>query len=377
MTARWPPLLLILICAACQQAPRWTWDLPEGFPTPSVPETNPMSAEKVELGRHLFHDVRLSGNETQSCATCHVQELAFTDGRAQALGSTGELHSRSAMGLTNVAYNSRLTWANHLMSQLEDQAMVPLFGDVPVEMGLTEEEELLSRLWKDEDYVRLFAEAYPDQPDPISMPNVLQAIASFQRTLLSGDSPYDRYTRGETDAISDSAKRGMRLFFSERLECFHCHGGFNFSDSVDHAGLVEEERAFHNTGLYNVDGEGAYPSSDRGLHELTDRPEDMGAFRAPTLRNLAVTAPFMHDGSIPDLAGVLDHYAAGGRRIESGPNAGDGSANPYKDEFVVGFILNEQEKTDVLAFLETLTDEGFLTDPRFASPFGQSDPGGS
>jgi cytochrome c peroxidase len=187
--------------------------------------------------------------------------------------------------------------------------------------------------------------------------------------LLSGNSPYDRYMRGETDALSASARRGLTVFQSERLECFHCHGGFNFADSVDHAKLPEPERAFHNTGLYNLDGRGAYPASDRGLYERTHAPADMGRFKAPTLRNVAVTAPYMHDGSIATLGEAIDHYAAGGRTIASGANAGDGSLSPLKDQFVTGFVLTDQEHADLIAFLEALTDETFLTDPRFADPF--------
>ena len=159
-----------------------------------------------------------------------------------------------------------------------------------------------------------------------------------------------------------------RLFFSERLECFHCHGGFNFADSVDHAKLPEPERAFHNTGLYNIDGKGAYPESDRGLYELTHEPRDMGRFKAPTLRNVAVTAPYMHDGSIATLNEAIDHYAAGGRSIDSGPSVGVGSESPLKDPFITGFILSTQERADLLEFLDSLTDESFLKDQRFADP---------
>jgi cytochrome c peroxidase len=167
----------------------------------------------------------------------------------------------------------------------------------------------------------------------------------------------------------------MDLFFSERLECFHCHGGFNFSDAVDHARLPEPERAFHNTGLYNVDGNGAYPPGDRGLLALTGNPADMGRFKAPTLRNIAVTAPYMHDGSIATLEEVIDHYAEGGRTIASGPDAGVGSASPLKDPFVSGFVLSDRERADLVAFLESLTDESFLTDPRFSDPFAAEERG--
>ncbi len=346
----------------------WHWQLPPGFPEPRVPADNPMSAAKVELGRHLFYDTALSQNRTQACATCHQQSHAFTDGRPHAVGSTGEAHSRNSMSLTNVAYAARLTWASNLVDRLEDQALLPMFGDAPIELGLPDEQTLVDRLKADPRYAPLFAAAFADAAAPISLRNVTRAIAAFERTLISGNSAYDRYSRGDTAALSEAAKRGMTLFFSERLECFHCHGGFNFADSVDHAKLPEPERAFHNTGLYNVDGKGAYPASDRGLYKVTANPADMGRFKAPSLRNVAVTAPYMHDGSIATLAEVIDHYAAGGRTIDSGPNAGIGGDSPLKDRFLVGFILTPAERADLIAFLESLTDEGFLTDPRFADP---------
>lgn len=377
MLRRSLPLLILLAVGCGEEAgsgpsvPAWEWDLPGGFPVPKVPDDNPMSEAKVELGRWLFYDVRLSANETQSCASCHRQELAFTDGRTTAVGSTGEVHRRNSMSLANVAWVNTLTWANPVLRTLEQQALIPMFGEDPVELGMAGKEELLiQRLESDPIYPGLFAQAFPDDPAPIDLGNVVRALAAFQRTLVSGNSPWDRYAHGRDEsAISEAARRGAELFFSERLECFHCHGGFNFSDSSTHESSAIEEIAFHNTGLYNLDGEGAYPPLDPGLADVTARPEDMGRFRAPTLRNIAVTAPYMHDGSIATLEEVIDHYARGGRRIEEGPYAGDGSASPLKSNFVKGFQLTEREKADLIAFLESLTDESFLTDPRFSNPF--------
>ncbi|MCA9620978.1 MAG: di-heme enzyme, partial [Myxococcales bacterium] len=276
------------------------WGLPPGIPAPKVPADNPMTAEKVELGRHLFYDKRLSLNETQSCASCHLQELAFSDGKTVGIGSTGEAHPRNPMSLVNVAYLATLTWANPSLVQLEDQALVPLFGEFPVELGFAgQEAELLARLEGDDDYATAFAAAFPEAETPIALASVVRAIAAFERTLLSFDSAYDRYAYGgDPTALSESARRGRDLFFSEELECFHCHGGFNFSDSLTHEGKVIVETMFHNTGLYNIDGQGSYPEGNRGVYELTGVPSDMGRFRAPTLRNIAKTAPYMHDGSI-------------------------------------------------------------------------------
>jgi len=351
----------------------YPFDLPPGFPQPPVPENNPMNAAKVELGRRLFYDTRLSRNETQSCASCHLQELAFTDGLPQSVGSTGEVHPRGSMSLANSAYAPNLTWANPNLETLEAQAPGPIFGEFPiVELGMVGQEDLLlERLQGDDRYRALFPDAFPDAPgDPVSVSNVMKALGAFQRTLLSGDSPYDRFRSGEDpDAMSESAKRGLTLFFSERAECFHCHGGFLLSSSVNHQGVVFPEVVFANNGLYNVDGRGAYPPGNTGLHEFTDDPRDQGKFKPPSLRNVAVTAPYMHDGSIPTLEAVVEHYAAGGRNVTDGPWVGDGRQSPVKSPFVRELDLTDQEKADLVAFLRALTDESFLTDPRFSDPF--------
>jgi len=362
-------LLALGSLVACGEPEEFAW-VPDSLPTPLVPDDNPMTAAKALLGRHLFYDTRLSGNQTQACASCHLQELAFTDGDPVSAGSTGQHTPRNSMSLANVAYSTTYTWANPVLLTLEQQMLVPLFGDDPVELGLRGlEDPLIERLRGEPRYAPLFADAFPDAADPFTLTNVTHALASFERSLLSGNSPYDRYTGGDTDALSESAKRGAALFSSERLECFHCHAGFNFQDSVAYAGKPPRSGIFHNTGLYNLDGEGAYPPGNTGLHAFTGVAADMGRFRVPTLRNIAVTAPYMHDGSIATLSGVLDHYAAGGRTIPDGPHAGVGRENPYKSGFIRGFELTAEERADVIAFLESLTDEEFLTDPDLADPW--------
>lgn len=354
-------------------APAYVWDLPKGFPLPRVPKDNPMSEAKVALGRRLFFDVRLSGNGKQSCGSCHEPAKAFTDGRATSLGSTGEAHPRGAMSLANVGYAAALTWANPILLTLEQQAVVPMFGDAPVELGMKDDATLVARLAADAEYPAAFAKAFPGAEKPISLDHVTKALASFQRTIVSGDSPYDRYLRGDVSAITESQRRGGALFFSEKVECYHCHGGFAFSDSAVSEGSFFE-LSFHNTGLYDVDGKGAYPEPNRGLIDVTGKPEHMGRFRAPTLRNIAVTAPYFHDGSAKTLSEVLDHYAAGGRTITSGPFAGDGSKSPLKSDLLIGFTLTAQERQDLLAFLESLTDAAFLANPKFQDPFPKVSP---
>ncbi|MEM8963191.1 MAG: MbnH family di-heme enzyme [Acidobacteriota bacterium] len=359
---------------ALAERSEYDWQLPPGFPAPRVPENNPMTAAKVELGRHLFYDQRLSGSGGQSCASCHRQDLAFSDGVALAQGSTGEIHPRNSMALVNIAYNATLTWAHPELEVLEDQVPIPMFGLHPIELGITGNEEVvLDRFRTAEIYQPLFREAFPAAADPVTWDNIVKALSSFTRALISGNSAYDRFVyQGETDAMSASAQRGMELFLSEDFECHHCHGGFNFSVASVHQATVFEEKVFHNTGLYDL-GNGAYPHGNEGAYEVTHLEGDRGKFRPPTLRNIAVTAPYMHDGSIATLEDVIDTYAAGGRNIDTGPYAGDGRANPNKSGFVPGFPMTEQEKADLIAFLHALTDESFLTDARFADPFATSE----
>lgn len=363
----WPRLAVAaaVITAGCLRssdskvARAWQWNLPPFIPAPLVPADNPMTLEKVELGRVLFFDTRLSGNQTQACASCHRPERAFTEDRQTSLGSTGEHHPRNAQSLANVAYASSLTWANPILTRIELQNPIPIFGEHPIEMGaLGHEDRILERLrgqWLDE-----FRAAFPGESDPVTISNIVRALASFQRSLLFFDSPFDRFQAGDTEALSESAYRGMKLFFSERLECSHCHSGFTFSDSVAHSGTETPKRLFHNNGLYNIDGMGGYPINNTGLFEFTGRAEDMGKFRAPSLRNVAVTAPYMHDGSVDTLEELIDIYARGGRLIEEGPYAGDGAKNPYKSPFVRGFDLSPKERADLRAFLSSLTDSSFL-----------------
>ncbi len=351
--------------------PPYEWELPAGFPEPWVPESNPMTADKVELGRHLFYEVRLSANETQSCGSCHAQSLAFADGEIVSLGSTGEVLARNSMGLSNAAYSYPKTWASPQLTTLEQQILVPLFGEFPTELGVTgHEDEILARLSSDPLYQGLFADAFGDDEQPYSFENVAKALACFVRTMISGNSPFDRYSyQGELAALTEQQIRGMDLFYSEGLQCHHCHNGFNLSDATRHAGTVHETLSFHNTGLYNLDGAGAYPLGNQGLIESTFEAADMGAFRAQTLRNIALTGPYMHDGSVATLSEVLDIYASGGRVIGAGANAGDGTANPHKSGFVSGFAMSDQEREDLLSFFDALTDDQFITDPRLSDPF--------
>lgn len=375
---RLPRLALTLTLATASVAwlagagEAWHWPLPDWVPPPAVPADNPMSADKVLLGRHLFYDKRLSRDGSLACASCHEQARAFTDGKAVSKGVTGESGTRSAMSLTNVAYLPVLTWQNPQLGSLEVQSLIPLFGEHPVEMGLAgREQQVFAMLQSEPVYRDLFARAFPDEARQgdaalYSLATLTRALASFQRTLLSFASAYDRYRYGgQAGALSPAARRGEELFFGEKLECYHCHGGFNFTDNLKHARSPFVETGFHNTGLYNVDGRGAYPTPSPGIVEFTGEARDAGRFRTPTLRNVAVTAPYMHDGSIATLPQVLrEHYARAGRAVTLGQGL-----NPLRSELIAGFQISESEIADVVAFLESLTDPGFLTDPRYGDPW--------
>lgn len=294
---------LLVIGAALTAAP---------FPPVLHAPDNPPSSAKFELGRRLFYDKRISGNGTQSCASCHQQSRAFTDGRAVAVGSTGQHHTKNVQTLTNVAYNASFTWTGTRIRSLEKQALVPMFGTKPVELGVR---ELVKTLSGDPAYVRAFAEAFPGERKPVSIRNVTRAIAVFERGLVSWQSPYDDFVyRGEP--MSPSAMKGMDLFYSKRAKCSSCHEGFNLS------GPVRRARA-----------------------EVISNGVTEGKFRVPTLRNVELTAPYMHDGS----AGTLEEVVA-----------------RYDRARMIGLDAGEQR--DLVAFLRALTDMKFVSDPRFSEP---------
>jgi cytochrome c peroxidase len=314
-----------------------------------------MSVEKVALGKRLFFETRLSLTGHYACSSCHQPALAFTDGKERAIGATGESTRRGAMSLTNVAYNPAFTWGSSRVRSLESQMRQPMFNEHPVEMGMKPGgAAALGELSRDATYRAQFSAAFPNDAAPLSMDHIIKAIAAFERTLISGRSPFDRYVfDDDREALSASAKRGMELFYSARVGCAQCHSGLNFSGPIVYEGHVADTALFANTGLYDLDGHGAYPPADRGLLEVTHRSADMGKFRVPTLRNVALTGPYMHDGNLASLDAVLDHYMRGGHK------------NPRQDSRVRAFELSAAERTDLLAFLDSLTDREFVLNPEF------------
>jgi cytochrome c peroxidase len=332
---------LTAVAAAALAAPSgYIWHLPPGVMPPPVPADNPMSDAKVALGRRLFYDADLSIDGTTSCGTCHEQHRAFTEGNASHPGVGGVPGKRNVMALGNVAYFTPLTWADPTQHDMETQMRVPVLGTNPVEMGMAgKEDELARRLAADDCYRQMFQGAFPEDKGRIDMKTVGKALASFERTLISYDAPYDKARRGDASAMSDAAHRGETLFSS--LGCATCHSGANFTDLK-----------FHAIGLYDVDGKGGYPARDRGLIEISGKPSDEGAMRTPSLRNVALTGPYMHDGSIKTLPDAMRGHA--GRE-----------ASGLKTRIAA---LDAGEMTDLVAFLESLSDRSFVTNPDFALP---------
>ena len=311
-----------LVCGAA--APAYRWDLPRGVPPPPVPADNPMSKAKVELGRRLFYDADLSVDGTLSCAACHEQHRAFTEGNATHPGVKGAPGRRTVPGLANVGYLAPLTWADPAQTTLERQVATPVTGEHPVEMGMHgQEAEIVRRLAADACYREMFAAAFPETKGEISFAATAKAISAFERTLLAWNSPYDRYRRGDRRALSGQARRGEALFRSQG--CDGCHSGPQLSDGRFHA--IATSRG-----------------DDQGLAEASGRAADRGLFRTPSLRNVELTGPYLHDGSARTIpAAIMAHAVA---------------AN----------ALTQDDAVTIEGFLFGLTDRSFVTNPAHALP---------
>ncbi len=335
------PLLvyLFLFLAACrkeEQIPmeppetdEYVLRLPAGFPLPDIPADNALTKSRVELGRRLFYDPALSADSTRSCGSCHAAYLAFSDSTAVSLGIEGRLGSRNSPTLANVVYQKKLLREGGVPT-LEMQILVPIQEHNEFDFNILLVAERLNRM---PEYVTMAKKAYGRTPDAFV---ITRSIAAFERTLLSGDSPYDQYTfQGNASALSAAQKRGFELFQSERLNCSACHEGFLFTN-----------QDFMNNGLYEV-----YP--DSGRIRLTGLESDRAVFKVPSLRNIALTAPYMHDGSLPTLEAVIDQYQTGGK------------AHPNKSPLLKSFTLTAQERADLIAFLHSLSDHKFINNPEF------------
>ncbi|MEH0197008.1 cytochrome c peroxidase [Caulobacter sp. CCNWLY153] len=317
--------LLLSVAFAPAAVSSFDWKLPEGVAPPPVPIDNPMSQAKVELGRKLFYDADLSIDGTMSCATCHEQRRGFTDSNRTHPGVHGDPGKRNVQTLANAGYFRALTWGDPGVKTLEAQALIPIAGTRPVEMGFAGQEAVLAaRLAGQACYRRMFGEAFPEVGGEVSMVTIAKALAAFQRTLVSFDSPYDRRRRGEAVAVSAEAERGERLF---KAGCASCHAGPLFTDA--------DKARFH-----RIDAPFA---GDQGLGDVTGEAADAGRFRTPSLRNAALSAPYLHDGSAPTLETAIRRHR-------------------------VAMRLGDRQVAELVEFLGTLTDETFVTDPRFSLP---------
>jgi cytochrome c peroxidase len=321
-------MLLIVGTAGVTAAEEYEVEIPLGLEEDQfhVPEDNPLTKAKVELGHFLYFDKRMSQNGSISCSTCHMPALAFTDGQPVSTGIHKLQGGRSAPTSINRGFSKAQFWDGRAAT-LEEQSVGPLAN--PIEHGFPNNDAVVAKINTIEGYKKLFKEAFGAKT--ITIDHVKKAIASFQRTLISGNSPFDRFDYdGEEKAISESAKRGKKLFFG-KARCNLCHFGTNFSDEK-----------FHNIGI-GWGGE----SVDVGRYHVTHDQKDIGAFKTPTLREISRTAPYMHDGRFATLRQVVEHYNGGGVK------------NPFQDNQIIPLELTESEIQDLISMLRSLNGEGW------------------
>jgi cytochrome c peroxidase len=308
-----------------------TDQIPVGFPgsiTERAPNDNQLTEARAQLGKRLFYDTRLSRTSDVACATCHEQALAFAAPGVTSMGVEGRTGNRNAPALVNLAWGERFFWDGSTPT-LEQQAGKPIENPNEMDLPIT---EAVARVAQDPSYVALFLAAYEAPPSELTLRN---ALASFVRALVSADSAYDRHLRGDDTAFDEAARRGEQVFLGERGGCFHCHP----------VGTLTNEGLFNN---------GTYAGgADTGRQLITGRSGDIGKFKVPGLRNVEVTAPYMHNGSVATLEAVIDQYDRGG------------NGDPTTDPQIMPLSLTAGEKADLLAFLRSLTDPNFLVDPRF------------
>lgn len=348
-------LLLTISCRETELRPDaehptqpYPFELPQGFPEAPFPEDNKPTVQGVLLGRMLFYDPILSRDSTQSCASCHNQSLAFTDHhKTFSVGIRGLNGTRNSMPLFNLAWNRRFFWDGRSFS-LRHQSLLPIQD--PLEMDETLS-RAIEKLHRNAEYRSRFKAAFGDET--ITEERMSLALEQFMNIIVSGNSRFDKHLRGEVE-LNDSEKRGMTLFLGEfdpdktdnnGADCFHCHSNTLFSNFQ-----------FMNNGLDSV-------FTDKGLYEVTGDPNDIGKFKVPSLRNVEVSGPFMHDGRFATLEEVIEFYNSG---VKESP-----SLDPNMHAIKHGLGLSEEKKNDLIAFLKTLTDPVYLNNPEYASPFAK------
>ncbi len=333
---------------------------PAAFGRFSIPADNPLTQESVELGRRLFYDPRLSASGKVSCSTCHIQQLAFTDGLATSLVVPGKPLAFNSMSLANQMWGPQHFFWDGRVSTLEEQALIPIQQENEMGHDLG---RLVAELSKDPTYRKMFEKAYGE----VSATAIGRALASFERTLISANSRYDRFLRGELE-LNPQEEQGRKLFMAHPdakvnlrgANCVDCHSQFVTS------GFSTRYDGFSNNGL--DDEEHLQP----GLQTATGNPAHRGLFKVPSLRNIALTGPYMHDGRFKTLEEVMDHYNSGIKKsstlsslIVEADNGGAAVAGR------ISLNLTEAEKAAMIAFLHTLTDEEFVTAERFSDPFAR------
>ena len=328
-------ILALLVLSACKkEAPEITvsndpFPIPAGFPKIEFPDDNQFTIDRWKLGRKLFYEKALSLNNTVSCGSCHKPELAFSDNVARSLGDNGIVGRGNAPTLSNVAYHPYFTRAGGVPT-LEMQILVPIQEHDEFNTNIV---DIAERLKQMPEYVEAAQNCYNREMDPFV---ITRAIATFERSLVSGNSRYDAYIqKGDFDALNKQEKRGLQLFLSDKTNCSKCHTGFDFTNY-----------AFENNGLYTV-------YADSGRFRVTGIETDRAKFKVPSLRNVELTAPYFHDGSTQTLESVVEHYNFGG------------VAHPNKSEFVKPLGLTQEEKDDLVAFLKSLTDAAFAGNSEF------------
>lgn len=298
-----------------------TLQVPKGFPYPEIPADNQPTQNRIDLGKKLFFDPILSRNSTISCSSCHHTDKKFTDGLQFSDGIDNNHTTRNSMTILNAAYQPYIFWDGGVPS-LEQQVLAPIENPLEMDFDIN---QVVARLNNHAEYPKLFQNAYNQPPSVYSL---TRAIACYERTLFSGLSRYDEYLyNNHTSALSTSEINGMEIFFGERGECFHCHGEFNFTDYT-----------FKNNGLYSN-------YADSGRARITLLQSDAGKFKVPSLRNIELTAPYMHDGSLATLEDVIEHYNSGGK------------PHPNKSGLIQPLNLTVREKEDIINFLKSLTDK--------------------
>jgi len=330
-------LLWTILCFACEKEssnpgpvePEPLLAVPPGFPAPDFPQDNQLTTARWALGKKLFYDPVMARDSSISCASCHHAGKAFSDTVALSPGVAGRPGTRNASTLANIAYHPYFT-RDGSVPTLEMQVLVPIQEHNEFDFNIL---LIAERMMRDTSYVRMSREAYDRDPDAFV---ITRALACFERTFVSGQSRYDQYFfQGKKTALSAAEKRGMALFFSEKTNCAQCHGGFNFTNY-----------ALENNGLYTE-------YADPGRFRLTGLETDRARFKVPTLRNVLLTAPYMHDGSLQTLERVVEHYNSGGK------------PHPNKSALLRPLGLTTSEKADLVAFLRSLTDESFVRNLKF------------